>query len=84
MIHFYEADYNLALGVKWRTAMHQAEDSQALNDGQYGSRPCRNATEPVFIEELQCEISRATRKQVTLTNYGATASYDRIPPISAW
>jgi hypothetical protein len=60
--------------------MHQAEDLKVLNDGQYGSRPRRNATEPVFIEELQCEISRATRKQVVLTNYDATACYDRIIP----
>ena len=60
--------------------MHQAEDSRALNDGQYGSRPKRSATDPVFIEELQLEISRATRKPVVLTNYDATACYDRIIP----
>ena len=80
VIHIYEADFNLALGVKWRAAMHKAEDCDALNDGQYGSRPHRNATEPVFIEELQCEIARATRKQLILTNYDATACYDRIIP----
>jgi hypothetical protein len=73
-------DFNLALGVKWRAAMHQAEDLRTLNDGQYGSRSNRNATDPVFIEELQCEISRATRKPVILTNYDATACYDRIIP----
>jgi hypothetical protein len=80
VIHIYEADFNLSLGVKWRVAMHQAEDFQALNDGQYGSRANRCATDPVFIEELQCEISRATRKPVILTNYDATACYDRIIP----
>ncbi|KAI2495020.1 hypothetical protein MHU86_19495 [Fragilaria crotonensis] len=80
VIHIYEADFNLALGVKWREAMQKAEDSQALNDGQYGSRAARCAPDPVFIEELQCEISRATRKPVILTNYDATACYDRIIP----
>ncbi len=60
--------------------MHQAEDLQVLNAGQYGSRTRRNATDPVFIEELQCEISRATRKPVVLTNYDATACYDQIVP----
>ncbi|KAI2499304.1 hypothetical protein MHU86_15148 [Fragilaria crotonensis] len=80
VIHIYEADFNLALGVKWREAMHRAEDSNALNDGQYGSRSGRCAPDPVFIEELQCEISRATRKPVILTNYDATACYDRIIP----
>jgi hypothetical protein len=80
VIHIYEADYNLSLGVKWRAAMHQAEDLQLLNEGQYGSRPNRNATEPVFLEEMQLEISRATRKPLVLVNYDATACYDRIIP----
>ncbi|KAI2506079.1 hypothetical protein MHU86_8310 [Fragilaria crotonensis] len=80
VIHIYEADFNLFLGIKWRAAMHQAEDLRLLNEGQFGSRPYRNATDPVFIEELQLEISRATRKPVVLTNYDATACYDRIIP----
>ncbi|KAI2501756.1 hypothetical protein MHU86_12676 [Fragilaria crotonensis] len=80
VIHIYEADFNLFLGIKWRAAMHQAEDLRLLNEGQFGSRPFRNATDPVFIEELQLEISRATRKPLILTNYDATACYDRIIP----
>jgi hypothetical protein len=80
VIHIYEADFNLFLGIKWRSAMHQAEDLRLLNEGQFGSRPYRNATEPVFIEELQLEISRATRKPLVLTNYDAMACYDRIIP----
>jgi hypothetical protein len=39
VIHIYEADFNLTLGLKWRAAVHQAEDYQQLSDGQYGSRP---------------------------------------------
>ena len=80
VIHIYGADFNLALGIKWREAMHRSEDKQVLNDGQYGSRPHRNATDPVFLEELQLEISRATRKPLVLTNYDAAACYDRIIP----
>lgn len=64
IIHIYEADFNLALGIKWRAAMHHAEDKLLLNDGQYGSRTHRNAIDLVFIEELQCEISRATRRPI--------------------
>ncbi|KAI2508519.1 hypothetical protein MHU86_5918 [Fragilaria crotonensis] len=78
VIHIYEADFNLALGIKWRIQMYQAEALAALNDGQYGSRPRRNATDPVFIEELQCEISRATRRSVVLINYDALACFDRM------
>ena len=69
------------LGIKdWRSAMDQAEDLRLLNEGQFGSRPYRNATEPVFIEELHFAISRATRKPLVLTNYDSMACYDRIIP----
>lgn len=32
------------------------------------------------MEELQLELSRITRKTIALTNYDATACYDRIIP----
>jgi exonuclease III len=80
VIHIYEADYNLMLGIKWRIALYQAEALRELNAGQYGSRPHRNAYDPVLIEELQFEISRASRKMLIQTNYDATACYDRIIP----
>ena len=63
--------------------MHKAEDNNALNNGQYGSRANRSAPDPVFIEELQCEISRATRKPAVLVNYDALACFDRIPQNAA-
>jgi hypothetical protein len=62
---------NLMLGLKWRMALYQAEALRDLNDGQYGSRPRRNAFDPVFIEEMQFEISRASRKMLVQTNYDA-------------
>ena len=80
VIHIYEADLNLVLGLKWKTALYQAEALQMLNDGQYGSRPRRNAIDPVMLEEMQFEISRITRKTMILTNFEATACYDRIIP----
>ena len=49
------------LGIKRRIALYQAEALRELNDGQYGSRPRRNALDLVLIEELQFEISRASR-----------------------
>jgi hypothetical protein len=52
VIHLYETDYNLAMGVKWRAALYRAETLQLLHNGQFGSRPKRNAVDPVFIEEL--------------------------------
>ena len=80
VIHLYEADYNLAMGLKWRAALEMAEEGHCLNSGQYGSRPSRGAHDPVFIEEFQLEISRASRKTLIQTNYDATSCYDRIIP----
>jgi hypothetical protein len=80
VIHIYEADFNLALGLKWPAEIFQAEASGLLNDGQYGSRPRRNAVDPVMMEELQFEISRASRKAFAQTNYDATSCYYRIVP----
>ncbi len=49
VIHIYEADYNLLLAIKWRQAMHHAEDNLLLNDGalwkstrSLGTRPSNN------------------------------------------
>ena len=83
VIHLYEADYNLALGLKWRVAMQQAEDFRCLNAGQYGSRAHHNAVDPVMVEELQYEISRASRSSVAVISYDAMACYDRIIPVVA-
>lgn len=80
VIHLYEADYNLAMGLKWKAAMEQAEATQVLNPGQYGSRPSRGAHDPVFIKEFQLEIIRSSRKSLVQTNYDATSCYDRIIP----
>jgi hypothetical protein len=62
VIHLYEADYNLLLAVKWRSAMHHAEDHHLLNEGLYGSRAGRSAHEPVFIKVLQNEIYKVSMK----------------------
>jgi hypothetical protein len=80
VIHLYEADYNLAMGLKWKEAMYTSEAGHDLNTGQYGSRTSRGAHDPVFIEEFQLEISRASRKTLLQINYDASSCYDRIIP----
>lgn len=78
VIHIYEADYNLLLAVKWRQALHHAEDNRLLNDGLYGSRPGRTAHDPVLLEVLQNEIYRMTMKSGINFDLDATSCYDRI------
>ena len=80
VIHIYEVDFNLMLGLKWRVAVYQAEALKALNEGQYGSWPRRSAVDPVMLEEFQFEISRLSRLMLLQTNYDAMACYDRIIP----
>jgi hypothetical protein len=48
VIHLYEADYNLVLGIKWRQLVHHCEDNKLLHPSLYGARPGRGALEPVF------------------------------------
>jgi len=60
--------------------MHLAEDNHLLNEGQYGARPERDAPTPVFIEEMQYEICRASRKPLVKFDNDATSCYDRILP----
>ena len=79
VIHLYEADYNLVLGVLWaRKLVPLAEKQRLFNKGCYGGRPGLSAVDPVLLEELQVSIAYLSRtNQVTFHN-DATSCYDRI------
>ena len=62
VIHLYEADYNLILGVKRRQVLHHAVKSNLINKGCYGSQPGKEATNVLFVQELEFKISRMTRE----------------------
>ena len=79
VIHLYEADYNLILGVKWRQVLHHAITHQLLNEGCYGSQPGKEATDALLIRELEYEMNRLTRKASLHFDNDATSCYDRIP-----
>ena len=78
VIHIYKADYNLILGVMWRKLLHKAEDMGSLNYGQFGSRPRQTVYDPVFVEEMMSETSRASRQSQIKFDNGTTACYERI------
>jgi hypothetical protein len=80
VIHLYEADFNLLLGVKWRNIIHHSLDNDTLHPSQYGSLPGRESLIPVFIEEMQNEIACASRKPYIKQDFNATSCYDRIIP----
>jgi hypothetical protein len=78
VLHIYEHDYNLLLAVKWRQLIYKNTFNQTLNQGQYGAVPGKDAVTPTIIEELQYEISRASKRPLIHMDYDATACYDRI------
>ena len=77
---FTDSDYNLLLSIQWQTLMQSAEDQHLLNEGYYESRPHHNANDPVFIEEMQIKIYRASRQPLVTFDNDATSCYDRILP----
>ena len=80
MIHLYEADFHLLLGVKWRGIIHHSLENNTINPTQYGGLPGRDSLVPGFIEEMQHEISRASRKPYIKQDFDATSCYDLITP----
>lgn len=78
VIHLFEADYNLLLGVKWRDLIWQLEHKDGLHPGQHGSRPGHQATDLTLLEELTFEISRCSRTAIGNFDNDASACYDRV------
>ena len=79
VIHLYEADYNLILGIFWsRKLVRQAEEKRLFNKGFYGSRPGLSAVDPVLLEELQVSIAYLSRTNQVNFHNDATSCYDRI------
>ena len=76
VIHLYKADYNLILGVKWRQVLHHAISHDLINEGCYGSRPGKKATNALFIREMKYELSWLTRKASLHFDNDATSCYD--------
>ena len=60
MIHLYESDYNMLLGIKMRQLIHRCEDLKSINAGTYGSRANSQASDPTLIEALQKDYAALT------------------------
>jgi hypothetical protein len=79
VIHLYEYDFNLILGVKWRRLLKHCCTNNLLNDSCFGSRPGCTALDPVFTKVLELEISTLTNTALIQFDNDMTACYDRIP-----
>jgi len=79
VIHLYEWDFNLILGVKWRQLLHHICDNGWTNWSAYGSTPGCDALSPAFLRELEYEMCRITQKPLVQFDNDAASCYDRIP-----
>ena len=58
VIHLYEWDFNLLLGVKWKELLHRMCDNNNINPSLYGGVPGHTTLDPVFIREMEYELTR--------------------------
>ena len=71
---------NAVLAIKWKNAIHKAEEEDVISESQFGSRKAKTSQLPILIEILQQDYSRLTRTSYGQINYDAKACYDRILP----
>ena len=80
VIHLYECDFNLLLGLFLREMDKNGEDNDLINKGTYGSRANRQVVDPVIVDVTQVEIAVITRRILVRFNNDATACFDQIMP----
>ena len=79
VIHLYEADFNLLLGIHCRKLDHHCEDHQLINEGCC-ARINKQAKDPALTDTLQADLSCLQRTPLIRFNNDASSCYDRIPP----
>ena len=60
VIHLYECNLNLLLGLFMREIDQHCEDNYLLNKGSYRGRPGRRSIDPVIVDVTQVEIAMIT------------------------
>ena len=78
VIHLFEADYNLAIGLIFgRYMIHRACDQLAFHSSQWG-RPNRECEDVLMLKELSYQVACMSRTDIATFDNDATACYDRI------
>lgn len=70
----------MVLAIKWRQLIQHCSRNKLLNKFQFGGVPGHDAILRTIIEELQYEITQASKRLLIHIDYDATACYDRIVP----
>ena len=72
----YEWDFNLLLGVKWKQLLDRMCDTNTINPSLYGGVPGHTTLDPVFIREMEYELTRLIRQPlVHFDNDASPASW---------
>ena len=80
VIHLYECDLNLLLGLFLRKFDQHYKDNGMINKGTYRSGANRRVVDPVIVDVTPIEILIITRMILVQFNNYATAWFDRIIP----
>ena len=80
VIHLYECDLNLLLGLYIQAMDQHYEDNYLLNKGSYRGRPGQRSIDPVIVDITQVKIAMITRRILVRFDNDATACFDRIIP----
>ena len=84
VIHIFEADLNLLLGIIWnRQLIKHGEQHKAFGEEQWGSRPGRGCEEVLFLKQLTYSLMELTRTPGGMFDNDAKACFDRIVLILA-
>lgn len=78
IIHLFEADFNLAVGILFgQRRMHHQTDNTILNPGQYG-KPGGERQDAAFAKLMHYHISRYTATAMSCFESDTAACFDRI------
>ena len=80
VLHLYEADFNLIMGVKWRELIKESDQRRWVNDKQYGARPGCEASSLALYEEIRTDIAYVTRRMLASVDNDADSCFDRMVP----
>ena len=78
VIHLFEADYNLIIGLLFgRYMIHRICDNNLLHPSQWG-RPNRECEDVLMIKELTYQVASMSRTDLATFDNDASSCYDRI------
>ena len=79
VIHIFEADFNLLLGILWsKRLMDNAQRHNSLSVYQWGGMKGKQCIEPVIMKVLSYELSALTRTSLIAIDKDAASCYNRI------